>query len=136
MAKVRVVVDEKAVRRFVSETPEVKAALMGVAEQYKETASQATPKGRSTGQFRWLPHGGLVGPFGKPYRHGFAKVSYHVRPFRSGLRVYTRDRFAHLIEYGSLFNPVYAPMRRALFAFKRGGRVVVNPSKSSGEHTA
>jgi hypothetical protein len=130
----RVVINAKVIDQHFRTDPVAQAALLSVANRYKETASAATPRGRSAGQFRQLPGGQRVGPFGPPARHGFAKIAYHTRPFRGGFRVYTRDRFAHIIEYGSSRSPVYAPMRRALLA-TRGGRRVVNTSRTTGSHT-
>ena len=123
MAKTRVVIDQRAIDRYFRTDPVPQAALGEIAGAYKETAEQASPVGRST----W---------FGRAIRHGWFKGAFHVRRFRGGWRVYNRDAFAHLVEYGSVNNPVYAPMRRALLAMKAGrGRAVVHPSKTSGEHT-
>jgi hypothetical protein len=145
VARTRITIDQKAIDRYFRSDPVAQAGLRTVAEEYKEMAIAATPIGRSTGKFFsqgkgpsrrvYGPYSG-PGPRGAPpgpYRHGFAKRgAYHVRPFRGGFRVYTRERFAHIIEYGSAFSPVYSPMRRALRAI-RAGRVVINPGKSSGD---
>lgn len=42
----------------------------------------------------------------------FARRMY-VRPSSDGVQVGTRWRLGHIIEYGSVNNPAYAPLRRA-----------------------
>lgn len=138
-AKVRVQIDQSAITRFFTTEPAAQAGLMAKAVAVEQTAGELTPRGRSTGQFR-QKGGRIIGPFGKPYGHGFAKVSFHTRKFRGGYRVYSRDWYINIIEYGSSKNPPYAPMRRALRAV-RGGKAVIYPSKTTGlqaiegEHT-
>jgi hypothetical protein len=133
-ARVKVTIDQKAINTYFQTDPIAQAALLGIAQGYQSMAEQASPTGTSAGKFVTLAGGRIIGPFGRPYRHGLFRKSFHIRRFRGGYRVYNNDAFAHIVEYGSARNPAYAPMRRALMAAS-GGRAVVNPSKSSGEHT-
>lgn len=134
MARVKVELDEKAIARYFTTDPVAQAGLRKVADEFREMAREATPAGRTwPGSYRYIA-GRLVGPFGPPTRHGYARSAYHVRAFRGGFRVYNRYVLMHLIEFGSVHNPTYAPMRRALMAIA-GGRAVVNPSRTTGEHT-
>jgi hypothetical protein len=141
-AAIKVQIDQKAITQFFTTDPEAQLGLFANAEALRETASDLTPYGRSKGQYRQRGGAGghPVGPFGTPYGHGFAKVSYHTRKFRGGFRVYSRDWYINVIEYGSTKNPVYAPMRKAMRAI-RGAKAVIYPSKTTttqateGEHT-
>jgi hypothetical protein len=139
--RVRVQIDQKAIDAYFRTDPIAQAGLLSVAKKYEEAAIEASPVGQSIGKFVTLKSGQIVGPFGRPYRHGLFKRSFHIRPFRGGYRVYNADRFAHLVEFGSTRNHPYSPMRRALLAMS-AGRAVVHPSKVStsagaveGEHT-
>lgn len=139
-AVVKVQIDQPAITEFFTTAPAAQAGLFGVAEAVEHTASELTPRGRSGGQYRTSKGGAIIGPFGTPYGHGFARVSYHVRKFRGGFRVYSRDWYINLIEYGSARNPVYAPMRRAMRAVGAGKAVIYASKKDTtqaieGEHT-
>ena len=91
-AAIKVQIDQKAITQFFTTDPEAQLGLFANAEALRETASDLTPYGRSKGQYRQRGGAGghPVGPFGTPYGHGFAKVSYHTRKFRGGFRVYSR----------------------------------------------
>lgn len=109
MATVKVVVDRSAMTKQLAVDPTAQAFLGQVAESYKGVVEQAAPVGRSLGRR------------GQPIKHGAYKRSIKVRKFRNGYRVYSTDAFSHIVEYGSVKNPAYAPMRRALRAFIGGG---------------
>jgi hypothetical protein len=136
VARVRIVIDQKAIDAYFRTDPVPQAALAGVAGQYMEAAREATPRGKSEGTWRTIGKGSgrIVVPLGGTAKHGWSRYAYHVRKYRGGYRVYNRSKFMHIVEYGSSNSPVYAPMRRALLAM-RGGRAVVHASKSTGEHT-
>jgi hypothetical protein len=129
VARTKFVLNPSELTRFCTTEPGPQAGLLASAMAVQENASSLAPKGRSTGQFR-MRGGVLIGPFGTPSPHGFARVSYHTRKFRGGFRVYSRDVAAHLIEYGSAQNPVYAPLRRAMRAVNRG-KVVIHAAKKT-----
>lgn len=138
--KVKVQIDQKAITRFFTTEPAAQVGLYHVAETVEHTAAELTPRGRSGGQFRTAKGGAIIGPFGTPYGHGFARVSYHTRKFRGGYRVFSRDWYINLIEYGSSKNPVYAPMRRAMRMVGAGKAVIYASKKDTsqateGEHT-
>jgi hypothetical protein len=138
----RVEIKVPEITRFFTTEPAPQAGLMANAQELQTVAEDLTPKGKSLGQFRQRggPGGHPIGPFGEPYPHGFARVSYHVRKFRGGFRMYSRDWYINVIEYGSTKNPPYAPMRRAMRAVG-GARAKIHASKTSGsqaiegEHT-
>lgn len=115
----RIEIDTKAINRYFTTDPGAQQKLGLIALEYLAVARQASPTGRSMhwGKFK--------------HDHGMFKRAFHVRKFRGGYRVYNRDPFAHLVEYGSVNNPVYAPMRRALRAVA-AGRAVINPAKETG----
>lgn len=114
----RVSVDRAAITKYFATDPGAQAALRVVAEQYKGVVEEASPVGTSA---PWGKFGGV---------HGYFKRRFHVRGFRGGFRVYNRDAFAHLVEYGSVNNPAYAPFRRALRTFS--GRSKINPKSGGG----
>jgi len=136
----KVQINQKEITKHFTTDPAAQMGLFGSAEAFRAEASDLTPRGRSGGQFRTAKNGAIIGPFGEPYKHGFAKVSYHTRKFRGGYRVYSRDWYINIIEYGSVKSPVYAPMRRAMRKI-RGAKVLIHPSKTTGmaaiegEHT-
>lgn len=105
MAKIRFVLNQPAVTRWVATDPNVQLHLRKGAETYKALAVEASPVGTSA---HW---GKFVGT------HGYFKRRFHIRPYRGGFRVYNRDAFAHLVEFGSVNNMAYAPFRRALSAW-------------------
>ena len=65
-----------------------------------------------------------------PVRSGYFKKSFHIRKYRGGYRLYNRDPFAHLVEYGSVKNPPYSPIRRAIRTSPVRARFV-DPGRSS-----
>jgi hypothetical protein len=76
------------------------------------------------------PYGvSLSWPWRRPMRHGWFKESINLTQFRTWVRVYSDDPFAHLVEWGSAKNPAYAPFRRTLRRFEG----TVNPEKHHGD---
>lgn len=49
-----------------------------------------------------------------PVKTGYFRRHFEMRPYRGGFRVWDTDPFAHLVEWGSINNPAYAPIRRAV----------------------
>lgn len=85
-------------------------------------ALAATAKTVESGVVAAAPYGtSLSWPWRRPMRHGWFKRSIHSTPFRHYWRVYSDDPFGHLVEFGSVKNPAYAPFRRVLRA--AGGKV-------------
>jgi hypothetical protein len=102
----RVVINQKELRAWVTTNPGAQAGLAKTAKAVETAVAEAGPMGSS-----------LSWPWRRPMKHGWFKKSLHTRPFRGGYRVYSRDPFAHLIEFGSIKNPTYAPFRRVIRAF-------------------
>lgn len=116
----RLKINRSAVTKYFTSDPIAQTALRAVAEGLKDVAVEASPVGTSLG---WG---------GRTVRHGQFKRSWSVRPFRGGFRVVNSDPFSHLVEYGSIKNPAYAPARRALRSVA-GGKVALH---GRGQHIA
>jgi hypothetical protein len=116
----KVVINRKALQEFFVTDPGAQAGLAKTAKAVEVAVAEAGPFGSS-----------LSWPWRRPIKHGWFKKSLHTRPFRGGFRVYSRDPFAHLIEFGSIKNPTYAPFRRVIRAFN--GRINAKKAASSGE---
>ena len=102
---VRVVIKQGELVDWLNKTPGAQAELLETASDFRDAAEAASPIGKSR---HWGPFVGI---------HGYFKRRFHVRPFRGGYRVYNRDAFAHIVEYGSGRSPAYAPFRRTLRRF-------------------
>ena len=65
-----------------------------------------------------------IGEVIAPEGTGYYKTQFQARPFRRWWRAQNNDPFAHLVEWGSVNNRAYAPMRTAIraagVAFKPG----------------
>lgn len=86
---VRVELDLGALQQYLTNNPAVQAALDEATEITKTNIEEGTPK-----------------------KTGYARRSLIVRrPARTRRRIYSRDPFWHLIEWGSINNPPYGPMR-------------------------
>lgn len=98
---VRVKVSERALRTHLRTTAEPQAALDRGVAMLKDRAEQYAPD--KTGYFR---------------------RRFRTRKFPLSRRLYNTDWFGHLVEFGSINNPAYSPMRRAArslgFKFKAG----------------
>lgn len=68
---------------------------------------------------------------GAPVNTGNYKRFLQMKEFRSGYRVVSFDTFGHLIEFGSVNNPAYAPIRHAAEA--SGFRFVESPKATEEE---
>lgn len=79
--------------------PEVRALVRATAEDVADGARSIAPRGRG-----W-----------RGRRHYADSIEVDDRP-GGGARVLTTDYFGHLVEYGSVNNPAYAPLRRAVDA--------------------
>lgn len=104
---VRVVIDEKALRDWLSTSSGAQLGLQRTALAVEAAVKEAAPVGKS-----------LSWPWRNPIRHGWFRDSLHTRPFRGGYRVFSRDPFAHIVEFGSVNSPTYAPFRRVILAFR------------------
>jgi hypothetical protein len=117
---VKVVIDEKKLRNWLDTNSGARLGLQKTALTVEAAVKEAAPVGKS-----------LSWPWGNPIRHGWFRDSLHTRPFRGGYRIYSSDPFAHIVEYGSVNSPTYAPFRRVVQAFK--GKILAARARSSAE---
>lgn len=103
----RFAVNKPALSGYFRTDPLLQAALRGVTEALKASAEANSP-----------------------VRTGYFQERFHVRKYRGGYRLYNRDPFAHLVEYGSVKNPPYSPIRRAVRSSPVRSRFV-DPGRSS-----
>jgi hypothetical protein len=99
----KVVVNDGTLNQFLRTDPTMQTALGVVATAIEETAIRVAPYGKSRS---W--------PMGRPMRHGWYKAAFVVRKVTGGWQVWNEDPFAHLVEWGSIKNPIYAPIRGAV----------------------
>jgi hypothetical protein len=111
----RVVINPAALNAFFQSDPGAQAGLAATSEAVKAGVVQAGPYGRSLSWPKRIPGERWVR---RPMKHGRFKASIEARRFRHYYRVVSTDPFAHLIEWGSINNPAYAPFRRTLRRFK------------------
>lgn len=119
----KVTINRAAIVSYFARDPVPKAALRTVAEGLKGAVHDAAPVGTSR----------QMGPFrGGAYsaKHGQFRRSLRVRAHRTWFRVESTDPFGHIVEYGSVNNPVYAPFRHALRGVT-GAKAVIF---SKGQH--
>jgi hypothetical protein len=116
--KVVVIINPTAMQTWLETNPGALAALGTTSKAVERSVVQAAPVGVS-----------LSWPWRRPMRHGLFKRSIRTTTFRTWFRVYSTDAFAHIVEWGSVKNPPYAPFRRTLRAF----RGTVNPEKHTGD---
>lgn len=106
----RVVVNGVAMAEFVNTNPVMQKALAQGAEKIMGQAIINSPHGQS---IKWGPikrRGQVV----YSHHHGYFKEHFYVRRFRNYFQVWNNDPYAHLIEWGSVKNSAYAPIRRAV----------------------
>lgn len=121
----RVVVNGASMAAFLATDPTMQKALHTTADTLMTKAASLAPRGSSV---QWGPirrRGKLV----YSHHHGQYKESFYVRSYRSSWQVWNGDPFAHLMEWGSVRNPAYAPIRRAVRA---SGMRYVPSSNSRG----
>lgn len=107
----RVEVNKAALDMFLATNDGAKRSLAVTAKAVENRVTEIAPTGTS-----------LSWPWRRPMRHGWFKDSIRTRPFAYYWRVESTDPFAHLIEWGSVKNPVYAPFRRAMRLFHSSER--------------
>jgi len=110
----KVVIYAARMNAFLNTDPGAQAALAGTAEAVKEGVVTEGPYGVSLSWPKRKPGEPWIR---RPMRHGRFKESIKVRRKRTHYRVVSFDPFAHLIEWGSAKNPVYAPFRKTLRRF-------------------
>lgn len=128
----RVTVNVGELNKMLATDPETRAVLMGVADAIAAKATSIAPVGpgvpdagkpkvskRNQTKRKFTKYGGY-------YKHHF-----RVRPFRNSFRVWNDDPFAHLVEFGSVHNRAYAPLRTAVRSL--GLRFKENPKSTKGE---
>ena len=103
MARAKVVVNDGSLQAFLRNDETMQRALETVAGMIEETAQEVAPYGKS-----------LSWPMGRRMRHGRYKADFAMRKVKGGWQVWNDDPLAHLVEWGSIKNPVYAPIRTAI----------------------
>lgn len=93
----RVVIDRKALKAVLKESA-AQTALDETVKAIKAKAEEIAPVGKV--------HGGYFQRHFKTRRYPYSR------------RLMNTDPFAHLVEFGSANNPVYAPMRKAVRALR------------------
>lgn len=108
MAKVRMKILESGVDDLFDSSATRRMVREGAVE-LAEGAAELAPDG---------------GP-GKGVRETYRATQADVEPDRIVATAYTTDPFGHLVEFGSINNPAYAPLRRA--ALRLGLRTRLAP---------
>lgn len=110
----KVVIYAGRMREFLYTDPGAQAAIMGVADAVQESVKSEAPHGVSLSWPKRIPGEPWIR---RPMRHGRFKESVKRRKIRQFYRIVSFDAFAHLIEWGSVNNPAYAPFRKTLRKF-------------------
>jgi hypothetical protein len=95
-------------------------------EYGNETTTETTSDERSRSRLPRRGQGrrrGTGGP--EATSSGYYRRHFELNRYRGGWRVRNTDPFAHLVEWGSINNSAYAPIRRAIRT--SGLRYVPNP---------
>jgi len=103
MARAKVVINDGTLNQFLRNDPTMQQALEKVAVMIEESAVRVAPYGKS-----------LSWPHRRPMKHGRYKAAFAIRKVAGGFQVWNEDPFAHLVEWGSVKNPTYAPIRSAI----------------------
>lgn len=123
----RVVINRSAMTAFVNTDPGMQRALSDRANALMSEAIANSPVGATRSRLpvrggrksKTKSTGPLTGASGYFRRH------FELRRYRGGWRIWNTDAFAHLVEWGSVNNATYAPLRRAIRS--SGLRYVPNP---------
>lgn len=91
-------IDPRAVNKAIANDPQVQKALGDIAEGLAEKIRERSPLGNP----RWTRN------------PGYFKRRTRAHKYRTWWRVDNYDAFAHLVEWGSVNNPPYAPFRNAI----------------------
>jgi hypothetical protein len=124
----RVYINDQSVASFLSSDPEAQKHLEQAASALIGQAIANSPVGKTRTR---LPMRGARknSPRARARKFlpssGYFKRHFELRRFRGGWRVWNTDPFAHLVEWGSVNNVAYAPIRRAIRT--SGLRYVPNP---------
>lgn len=110
----KVVIHQARLREWLYTNPGAQAGLLGTAEAVQEAVKAEAPVGVSLSWPKKVPGEPWIR---RPMRHGRFRDSIRLRKKPTGYRVVSLDAFAHLIEWGSAKNPIYAPFRRVLRRF-------------------
>lgn len=110
----KVVIYPARMRQFLYTDPGAQAAIMGVADAVKEGVVAEAPYGVSLSWPKRIPGEPWIR---RPMRHGRFKESVKRRKIRQFYRIISFDQFAHIVEWGSITNPPYAPFRKTLHKF-------------------
>jgi hypothetical protein len=116
----RIVVNDGTLNQFLRNDPTMQEALGKVAVAIEESAQRIAPYGKSRS---W--------PMGRPMRHGWYKAAFVVRKVAGGWQVWNEDPFAHLVEWGSVKNPTYAPIRSGISSLGLKLRAKAKPEPGS-----
>lgn len=93
----RVKVDDSALRKEIERNPEMKRTQFEVAEEIMARSVVNTPRGKHLVAGRQA-----------------MRQTFFVRAYRDYVRTGSTSSFFHLVEYGSVNNRAYAPIRRAV----------------------
>lgn len=110
----KVVIHQGRMRAWLNENPGAQAGLLAVTDAVVEGVKAEAPVGVSLSWPKRIPGEPWIR---RPMKHGRFKASIRRRKRRTYYRVVSLDPFAHLIEWGSVKNPVYAPFRKTLRRF-------------------
>jgi hypothetical protein len=122
----RVVVNDGTIAQLLATDPAMQRALESVATNLVSQAVANSPVGRSRSRLPRRGQGrrrGTGGP--EATSSGYYRRHFELNRYRGGWRVRNTDPFAHLVEWGSINNSAYAPIRRAIRT--SGLRYVPNP---------
>jgi hypothetical protein len=131
MARSRVTVNGRTVAGWLNRDPAMQGVLRNNAVALMSASIANSPRGQSSsralpqrGQSRRAAGRSMRGTSGYFVRH------FRVRKYRYWYRLQNDDPFAHLVEWGSVNNPTYAPIRRAIRASRL--RYIPNPDSRGG----
>lgn len=110
----KVVINDGTMGRFLATDRTMQKGLAAAAEHLMEAATEKAPVGTSAA---WGPFRGV---------HGYYRRRFRLAVYRGGYRVWNDDPFAHLVEWGSINNSPYSPIRRAVH--ESGLRYVPDPT--------
>lgn len=93
----RIKINDAALRQEIDRNPAMKQVQLDLANEIMKRSMQNTPRGRHGS-------GGRQAMF----------QTFFVRAYRNYYRTGSTSSFFHLVEYGSVNNRAYAPIRRAV----------------------
>jgi hypothetical protein len=120
---VRVNISKPALNKFLATSPQARRVLEQNADALRDSAKELMPIGQSV---KWGP----IYRNGKAYyshKHDWVRQLFRARRYREYYRVENTYPFYPIVEWGSIKNRPYAPMRKAVRASRL--RFVPNPGR-------